>query len=107
MNKILKSLAEGGNQIFMITGSDIKDLALAIADEMWKKAMSENLQQEAGLPAKEFLTANEVCDIVGVSSPTLWRWAKAGYLVPIQVGAGKCKVRKFRTVDIKRILQER
>ena len=107
MTKLMTALAQGGNQIFMISSDDLKDLATAIAEEIMKKAMIENQQKEAGLPAKEFLTANEVCNIVGVSMPTLWRWANAGYLVPIMVGAGKCKIRKFRTIDIKRILQQR
>ena len=32
---------------------------------------------------------------------TLWRWAKVGYLVPINVG-GK---RRYRMSDVKRILE--
>lgn len=42
----------------------------------------------------------KVMEILDVSSATLWRWAKIGYLSPLNVG-GK---RRYRMSDVKRIL---
>ncbi len=44
-----------------------------------------------------------VAEILDVDKSTLWRWAKCGYLVPIEVG-GK---RRYRMSDIKAILDGR
>lgn len=50
--------------------------------------------------AETFPTPNQVSDILTVDLSTLWRWAKKGYLVPIEVG-GK---RRYRMSDVKAIL---
>lgn len=43
----------------------------------------------------------KVMEMLDVSEATLWRWAKTGYLVPLNVG-GK---RRYRMSDVKRILE--
>lgn len=43
----------------------------------------------------------KVMEMLGVCEATLWRWAKNGYLVPLNVG-GK---RRYRMSDVKRILE--
>lgn len=45
-------------------------------------------------------SAKRVSEILEVDRSTLWRWAKCGYLVPIEVG-GK---RRYKMSDVKRIL---
>ena len=36
---------------------------------------------------KAILRTNEVCDLVGVGRPTLWRWRKAGtFPAPVRLG---------------------
>ncbi len=42
----------------------------------------------------------KVAEILGIDKSTLWRWAKRGILVPIEVG-GK---RRYRMSDVRRIL---
>lgn len=44
---------------------------------------------------------DKVMEMLGVCEATLWRWAKNGYLVPLNVG-GK---RRYRMSDVKRILE--
>lgn len=44
----------------------------------------------------------KVMELLGVSSATLWRWDKMGYLSPLTVG-GK---RRYRMSDVKRLLGE-
>lgn len=46
-------------------------------------------------------TREKVMEILGVSSVTLWRWAKIGYLKPLNCG-GK---RRYRMSDVRRILE--
>ena len=60
-------------------------------------------QLEAEVTAQRnetYLTRLETCDFLKVDQATLWRWAKRGYLEPIEVG-GK---RMYRKSDLMRIL---
>lgn len=47
-----------------------------------------------------YKTRLETCDFLKVDQSTLWRYAKRGYLMPVEVG-GK---RMYRMSDLKRIL---
>ena len=53
--------------------------------------------------AETYPSVTRVAEILNVDKSTLWRWAKAGYLVPIEVG-GK---RRYRMSDVKGILNGR
>lgn len=46
-------------------------------------------------------TISEVIGILNVSKTTLWRWAKQGYLNPIEIG-GK---RRYKMSDVKDIFE--
>jgi len=48
-------------------------------------------------------SSDKVAEILDVSKPTLWRWRKQNYLVPISVGG---KIR-YRMSDVKRLLGEK
>ena len=48
-----------------------------------------------------FLTREMVIAKLNVVPSTLWRWAKSGYLVPINVGGQ----RRYRSTDIDEILE--
>lgn len=58
-------------------------------------------QTIADQKAETYPSREKVMEILGVSSATLWRWQKLGYLVPLNVG-GK---RRYRMSDVKRILE--
>ena len=51
--------------------------------------------------AETYPSRDKVMEMLGVCEATLWRWAKNGYLVPLNVG-GK---RRYRMSDVKRILE--
>ena len=51
--------------------------------------------------AETYPSRDKVMELLGVCEATLWRWAKNGYLVPLNVG-GK---RRYRMSDVKRILE--
>lgn len=68
-----------------------------ILDEAIQKAKREFA------PKKEetYLSVTKATEMLGVDRSTLWRWAKSGYLTPVEVG-GK---RRYRMSDIEKILE--
>ncbi len=50
--------------------------------------------------AETYPNREQVCGILNVDQSTLWRWAKRGYLVPVEIG-GK---RRYKMSDVKAIL---
>ena len=65
-----------------------------------RMAKAELEQQITDTAAETYPSVTKVAEILDVNKTTLWRWAKAGYLVPIEIG-GK---RRYKMSDIKRIL---
>lgn len=55
---------------------------------------------QSSLQQEEFITREDTCRKLGVSSTTLWRWKKCGYLVPVQLGS----MDRYRLSDINAIL---
>ena len=54
-----------------------------------REFVSEMIAEAAEKPQEaeeRYLTTDEVCQLLNVSSNTLWRWGKSGYLVPVKVG---------------------
>lgn len=47
------------------------------------------------------MTRETVLEQLNVSTTTLWRWEKRGYLVPVEVGGQ----RRYKSTDIKRIME--
>ncbi len=64
------------------------------------KALEQKLTDTA---AETYPSADKVAEMLSVSKPTLWRWEKSGYLVPVRIGG---KVR-YKMSDIKQLLKER
>ncbi|MBR6774295.1 MAG: helix-turn-helix domain-containing protein [Bacteroidales bacterium] len=52
---------------------------------------------------ERYLSSDDVCDMLNVSKPTLWRWEKIDYLIPIRVGG---KVR-YKLSEVKQILDDK
>lgn len=49
---------------------------------------------------KPTVTRKEAARLLGVALPTLWKWAKSGYLIPVKIGT---KV-LYRYSDIEKML---
>lgn len=81
MEKFLKKGLDSNVQIVCTLG-DLRQLFADWRDEQ-KAKEQRKLQQEK---KEDYLTVNEVCKILGVTKPTLWRWSKMNYLVPTKVG---------------------
>ena len=89
----IASLIESeANVQIVVTLSDLKEFALAVASEV--------------MAAKEeyrYLTPDDVADMLGVSKNTLWRWEKEKYLIPFKIG----RKSRYKLSDVKSILEGR
>jgi len=89
----------GANVSLTISASDLMEVInCAITEtrrELEQSVISDKMEA--------YLTAEEVAEMIGVTKVTLWRYAKRGYLTPIEVG-GK---RKYLKSDIKALLSKR
>lgn len=71
------------------------------ANEVLINRTKEQLEQiVTDANTETYPSREKVAEILGVDKSTLWRWAKRGILVPIEVG-GK---RRYRMSDVHRIL---
>lgn len=79
-------------------GDLVEANSILIADT--KRALE---QQITDANAETYPSRKEVMKILGVSEPTLWRWAKEGLLVPLNVGGR----RRYRMSDVKRFYENK
>ncbi len=72
-----------GNVQVVCTIDDLRQLFTE-----WRDEQRENERQEREQQSKkdEYMTTKEVCKLLSVTKPTLWRWAQIKYLVPVKVG---------------------
>ena len=66
-----------------------------------ENAKSQLEQKIADASAETYLSKEKVSEMLDVSSTTLWRWEKAGYLVPVAFGGQK----RYRKSDVQRIIE--
>ena len=62
-----------------------------------KKELERDIAESNSI---SYLTQEMVIKKLNVTSTTLWRWRKAGYLVPINVGGQN----RYKSTDIDKIL---
>ena len=75
---IQKIIESGSNALFVVSGGDLKEFALALIAEAAAKPVVE--------AEEKYLTTDEVCNLLHVSSNTLWRWNKSQYLCSVKIG---------------------
>lgn len=86
-SSIVESIREGNNSILMVTIADLKEFALFVLEEAKSNTKEDNLEESEKQPSiSEWLTAKEVCEYLKISSTTLWRWNKEGYLTHTLIG---------------------
>jgi hypothetical protein len=96
MEAILNLLTSDANFNITIQKSDLVDFV----NFMINKTKSEIEAEVIAQKAERYVPRLEACNILKVDQSTLFRWAKRGYLVPIEVG-GK---RMYKLSDLQRIL---
>ncbi len=77
--RIEEFLNNGTNVSITVTPIDLKEFAMYLIEQAQVNER-EKAQEE------QFLTPDDVSAKIGVSTNTLWRWEKSGYLVPVKVG---------------------
>ena len=82
-----------GNVQVVCTIDDLRQLFTE-----WRDEQRENDRQEREQQTKqdEYLSTEDVCKLLSVTKPTLWRWAQIKYLVPVKVG----RKNYYRVADI-------
>lgn len=93
---IQQMIESGSNALFVVSGGDLQEFALALISEAQKSKESE-------VKDEKFLSVDEVAEELEVTRPTLWRWNKIGYLQPVKVGR-KCL---YRLSDINSLREGR
>ena len=75
-----------------VTLNDLKEFV----QQMIVEAAAKPVEAE-----EKYLSVDEVCQLLNVSSNTLWRWGKNGYLIPHKVG----RTPMYRHSDIENLRQ--
>lgn len=73
-----------------------------VIDYCVNKTRKELEQQITDANTETYPSPDQVAKILDVNKSTLWRWQKAGYLIPIEIG-GK---RRYKMSDIKKMLEK-
>ena len=75
------------NEISKLGANNIQVVvSLADLNEFFEEKISEAVASRGQEKEEKYLSVDEVCEVLKVSSNTLWRWNKNGYLKPNKVG---------------------
>ncbi len=89
-------LQTNANISLTITLEDLRTYSNELIQSTKKELEAEVIAQQN----ESYLTRRETCDFLKVDQATLWRWAKRGYLMPVEMGGR----RLYRKSDLQRIL---
>ena len=82
--------------------SDLIEAGRTLKDEILEELRAN--QEDRPLPASEqLLSREETMEKFRISSATIWRWKKCGYLVPVKVGS----MDRYRLSDINNLLAKK
>lgn len=95
--KVKDYLNQGINVQLVVSAVDLKQLFNDWQDERDQQLIATSNDNDG------LLSADEVAEKFGVTRVTLWRWEKAGYLVPVKIG------RKgfYKQSDVRNLLNNR
>ena len=98
MKPIKELLANSDNpNICIAVGiNDLKEFGLSLIEEGRKMGMAERVPET-------YLTPKEVAKKLGVSTNTLWRWNKSGYLCHVKCGRKSF----YKRSDVEYLMQGR
>lgn len=88
--------SENANISITVSVADLKEFALYLLDEGKELGKTEK-------EPEQWLTPKEAAEMLGVSTNTLWRWDKSGYLCHVKVGRKPL----YKLSDIKRLTERR
>ena len=93
---LLDAIVEGQNITVNLNAADLKEVINGIVAKERTRAQEE--QRRKGEHAA--ISRQEAARRLGVTTNTLHRWAKSGYLIPVKVGAKTL----YKAADIEEIL---
>lgn len=64
-----------------------------------RKSLEQIIADES---EEKYLSVQKACELLEINPTTAWRWAKQGYLKPVEIGGR----RRYRMSDIKKILEK-
>lgn len=82
-----------------IKASDLIEASRILKEELLEEL--QTLRQEPPAVEETLLTREETMTKLGISSATIWRWKKCGYLVPVRIGS----MDRYRPSDIREIIE--
>jgi len=92
-------IKQNQNVQLVVSASDLRELVNEWYDEREAKKEAER----KSIVESERISKTDAEKTLGVTSATLWRWAKSGYLVPIKVGRKNVYLKS----DIDKILKSK
>lgn len=85
-----------------IKASDLLTAGRTLKDEILEE-LRANQEDHPALAAEQLLSREETMEKFKISSATIWRWKKCGYLVPVKVGS----MDRYRLSDINALLAKK
>lgn len=85
-----------------IKASDLLTAGRTLKDEILEE-LRANQEDHPAQAAEQLLSREETMEKFKISSATIWRWKKCGYLVPIKVGS----MDRYRLSDINALLAKK
>ena len=92
-------IKQNQNVQLVVSASDLRELV----NEWYDEREAQKEAERKSIVESERISSTDAEKSLGVTSATLWRWAKTGYLVPIKVGRKNVYLKS----DIHRILKSK
>ena len=94
----IEEILESGADITLtIKSSDLKEFADCLVNMTAGTIKESFIKQD-----EDYLTVHEASQLLHVDKSTLWRWAKNGYLSPVEIGGR----RLYRKSDVDMLLNK-
>ena len=85
-----------------IKASDLLTVGRTLKDEILEE-LRANQEDRPSAASEQLLSREETMEKFRISSATIWRWKKCGYLVPVKVGS----MDRYRLSDINALLAKK
>ena len=85
-----------------IKASDLLAAGRTLKDEILEE-LRANQEDRPSATSEQLLSREETMEKFRISSATIWRWKKCGYLVPVKVGS----MDRYRLSDINALLAQK
>ena len=82
--------------------SDLLAAGRTLKDEILEE-LRANQEDRPSTASEQLLSREETMEKFRISSATIWRWKKCGYLVPVKVGS----MDRYRLSDINALLAQK